>query len=148
MVVIDQLPETDETLWVRLLGKGETQRRAILEVIGLPEEDPRREQALRLLTNWKVTIEATGALESEERELVMALSQAYLEWEKQTEQRGIEQGSKRARLEDLLDTLEVLFGAVPSDLRPQLETKNTEQLRSLHRAALTCDDLEAFRQRM
>ncbi|NJM00386.1 MAG: hypothetical protein HC924_17070 [Synechococcaceae cyanobacterium SM2_3_2] len=71
----------------------------------------------------------------------MALSQAYLEWEKKTEQRGIQQ----ARLEDLLDTLEVLFGSVPSDLRDLLQTRDSEQLRSLHREALRCQDVDTFR---
>jgi hypothetical protein len=141
VIVIHQLPEIDETLWLRLLGKGGTQQRAIAEVLSLPTSDPRREMALRLLVSWKVTIESTGEVDLEERELAMALSQAYLEWEKKTEQRGIQQ----ARLEDLLDTLEVLFGVVPVDLRDLLQTKDAEHLRSLHREALKCQDLDAFR---
>lgn len=55
VVVIHQLPEVDETLWLRLLGKEGTQRRAITEVVSFPASDRRREQALRLLANWKVT---------------------------------------------------------------------------------------------
>ncbi len=145
VIVIHQLPEIDETLWLRLLGKGRTQQRAIAEVLSLPTTDPRREIALRLLVSWKVTIESTGELDPEERELAMALSQAYLEWEKKTEQRGEQRGIQQARLEDLLDTLEVLFGSLPTGLRDQLQVRDAEQLRSLHREALKCQHLDAFR---
>jgi predicted HTH domain antitoxin len=98
VIVIHQLPEIDETLWLRLLGKGGTQQRAISEVLSLPTSDPRREMALRLLVSWKVTIESTGEVDPEERELAMALSQAYLEWEKKTEERGKRDGLQQVAI--------------------------------------------------
>jgi hypothetical protein len=145
VVAIHQLPERDEILWLRLLGKGGTQQRAIGEVLALPSTDQRREMALRLLVSWKVAIESTGEVDPEARELAIALSQAYLEWEKKTEQRGEQRGIQQAHLEDLLDTLEILFGSLPSDLRDQLQTRDVQQLRFLHREALKCQDLNAFR---
>ncbi len=152
VIVIHQLPEIDETLWLGLLGKGRKQQKAIAEVLSLPATDPRREMALRLLVSWKVTIEATGEVDPEERELTMALSQAYLEWEKKTEQKGMQEGLQigeqrgvqQANLENLLDALEIRFGSVPVDLRDQLQNRDAEQLRSLHREALKCLDLDAF----
>ncbi len=144
VIAIHQLAETDETLWLRLLGKGGTQRRAIQEVVELSRSDPRRAQALQLLISWKVTIE-TSEERDEEGELAMALSQAYLQWERETEQRGREQGKQEGILETLLDTLEFHFQPVPSELVEQLSTLSADQLRSLHRHALTCEDLESFR---
>jgi hypothetical protein len=75
----------------RLLGRGKTQQQAINEVIAFDERDPRRSSILKLLANWKISIEIMGQV-SEEKELMMALSQAYLEWEQKTEQRGLEKG--------------------------------------------------------
>lgn len=49
IVVIDELPETPETLWVRILGRDATQERAIREVLALPESEPNRLTILRLL---------------------------------------------------------------------------------------------------
>jgi hypothetical protein len=50
----------------------------------MPETDPQRSQALRLLVGWKISIELSRELDREEHELAMALSQAYLEWEQLT----------------------------------------------------------------
>ncbi|NJO12042.1 MAG: hypothetical protein HC873_23170 [Leptolyngbyaceae cyanobacterium SL_1_1] len=45
-----------------------------------------------MLVSWKVSIELNNAIAAEEQELLMALSQAYLEWEQQTKQQWLEQG--------------------------------------------------------
>jgi hypothetical protein len=38
--------------------------------------------------SWHINIELNQQVEQEERRILMALSQAYLEWEKQTEHLG------------------------------------------------------------
>ncbi|NJL83350.1 MAG: hypothetical protein HC890_11140, partial [Chloroflexaceae bacterium] len=83
IVVLHQLPVVEETLWLRLLGKGRTQERAISEVIALPVEDARRRPILKLLATWKINIESSELIDTEEEQLIMALSQAYLEWERE-----------------------------------------------------------------
>lgn len=40
-------------------------------------------------------MELLDQVNQEERQILMALSQAYLEWEQKTEQRGIERGAQR-----------------------------------------------------
>ncbi|MEO1134931.1 MAG: hypothetical protein AAFX40_19805, partial [Cyanobacteria bacterium J06639_1] len=92
VIAIHQLPATADTLWLRLLGKGRVQKRAIEELLDRPAEAPWRESALRMLASWRITIEARGQLEAEEQEVAMALSQAFLELEKEIEQRGLQQG--------------------------------------------------------
>jgi hypothetical protein len=89
VVAIAQLPAVPETLWLRLLGKGDTQERAIAELLELPERDPKRESALNLLVSWRINMEIVEEFQREERDIQMALSQAYLEWENQTERRGL-----------------------------------------------------------
>jgi flagellar biosynthesis/type III secretory pathway protein FliH len=42
-------------------------------------------------------MEITNQVEQEERRILMALSQVYLEWEKQTKRLGLEQGVQQGR---------------------------------------------------
>lgn len=95
IIAINKLPRTSETLWLRILGKGMIQQQAVDEVIGFSTEDPRRSVILKLLATWKISIEASSVLEEEDRELIMKLSQAYLEWEEETVRRGIEEGMQQ-----------------------------------------------------
>jgi hypothetical protein len=56
--------------------------------------------------------EVMEQVEPEERRNLMALSQAYLEWEQQTQQRGMEQGIQRA----IASILSARFGSVDEEL--------------------------------
>ena len=85
IVAIDELPETDETLWLRILGRGSTQERAIREVLALPSSAPKRNTILRLLASWKVKLDMGELMDFTEREEIMALSEAFLTWEQQKE---------------------------------------------------------------
>ena len=87
------------TLWRSTnLFKGNVQQQAIQEVMALPEADQRREEALRLLSNWKMIIETVPQIEQEEGALTMALSQAFLEWEEKTKQEAKQQAKREIAL--------------------------------------------------
>lgn len=88
IVVIDQLPETEETLWLRILGRDGTQQRAIREILALPTSHPRRNSILRLLASWKVRIDLGGIQDFSGQEAMMALSEAFLAWEQQTQEQS------------------------------------------------------------
>jgi hypothetical protein len=49
IVVIHQLPDTEATLWLRILGRGRVQERAISQLSRLSVENPIRATALELL---------------------------------------------------------------------------------------------------
>ena len=52
---------------------------------------------------------------------------------------------KSEGLLEVLEVLEVRFGTVPAGLAKTLASvSDLERLKALHRAALTCTDLEAF----
>jgi hypothetical protein len=139
IISINKLPNGDETLWLRLLGKGRTQREAIAEVLSFKPEDPRRSAILRLVTNWKISVEVTQQIEAQEEELRMALSQAYLEWEKATEQRGRQEGRQEGLDHERSLILRLLSRQVripSSELRSQVESLTLEQLESLGEALL------------
>jgi hypothetical protein len=54
--------------------------------------------ALNLLVTWRIKIEGvTNLIEQEEEVALMALSQAYLEWEKQTKRQSRQEGRQEGR---------------------------------------------------
>lgn len=132
IIAINQLPCEDETLWLRLLGKGQTQQTAITEVLAFDTGDPRRLSILRLLANWKINLEVTQQIEAQEEELLMALSQAYLEWEQQTEQRGRQEEG----LSFVFRLLPHRIGAIPPEAEAQIRTLSLAQLEELGEALL------------
>jgi len=93
------------------------QKQAIDEVIGFDQEDPRRSTILQLLATWKISIEASSLVSQEDRELIMQLSQAYLEWEQKTERRGMEEGQRQV-VENLL---KARFGELDEQLLAIIE---------------------------
>ena len=73
VIAINQLPCNEATLLLRILGKGQTQKQAVSEILAFNVRDPRRSAMLKLLTNWKISIEITGQAEAE-KEFIMALA--------------------------------------------------------------------------
>jgi hypothetical protein len=121
IVVIDELPNSPDTLWLRLTGKGRTQEDAIAELLLLPESNPKRGPALGLLVSWRISMELSDQVDQEERRILMALSQAYLAWEKETEQRGIERGIERGKQETQMLTITSILSTRFGPLDRELE---------------------------
>jgi hypothetical protein len=88
IVAIDQLPATPETLLLRVLGRDETQKRAIEEVIALPVDAPQRERILRLVASWKVRIDMGELAEFVRREEIMTITKAFEVWEEEKRNEG------------------------------------------------------------
>jgi hypothetical protein len=134
IVAIHQLPETPETLWLRILGKGGVQQRAISQLSALAADDPLRIIALELLYRLQSNLvtDAPQQLEPEERELIMTIAplfqqeiqaarqQAREEGLEEGREQGLEQGLERGRQEQqrliLENFLRVRFG----ELSPQM----------------------------
>ncbi|WP_404784258.1 DUF4351 domain-containing protein [Altericista sp. CCNU0014] len=135
IIAINQLPLTEETIWLRLLGRGQTQKQAVTEVIAFDTRDPRRSTILRLLANWKISIELTDRVEAEE-ELMMALSQAYLEWEQQTEQKGRAEGEQVGEARLIMRQLTRRLGQVAPEIEAQVRALSLPQLEALGEALL------------
>ncbi|WP_193200276.1 hypothetical protein [Nostoc sp. MG11] len=113
LIAVDQLPVTQETLWLRILGRGETQRQAVAQLLTLPEGNQLRQNTLKLITNWRiVVVQQQENLTEDEQELIMNLSQAYQQWEETTIQQGIQQ-ERRQVVENLL---RFRFGSVDEEL--------------------------------
>jgi hypothetical protein len=112
IVAIHQLPRTQETLWLRVLGKGKVQNQAIDELEALPADNPFRINALQLLYSLQKELEVTEDRNEEDRELIMRLSPLYQQDREEAEQRG-EQRGERLVVENLL---RVRFGVSDAEI--------------------------------
>ena len=133
IIAIHQLPETEETLWLRVLGKGGTQKRAVEELVKLPEGNLYRENLLEVLASWRTNLELRDNLTTEEQEVIMNLSPAYLkqreEWKQEGIQKGIQEGKQEGIQEGTFEgqrlmiasLLEGRFGTLDSELSELVE---------------------------
>ncbi len=119
IVVIHQLPRIPETLWLRLLGKGNVQKQAINELQTLSPDNPLRAKAIDAVLSLRSILEITQNqnqnIDEEDRELVMALSPIYLQQLEDAKQEGVQEGvqqgvtaERRTVIENLL---QVRFGS-------------------------------------
>jgi predicted transposase YdaD len=140
-----------------LLGRGKTLEQAITELLAMPSGDNRRSQTLKLLTNWRVSLQLKNPQEEVERELMATLSQAYLDWEQQTKQRGEQrgrelgqqEGAQREAIALILRQLNrrLRLQSLPESLLSQVQQLSLPQLENLSEALLdfqTLADLERW----
>jgi hypothetical protein len=94
IVVIHSLPETPQTLWLRILGRGKVQQRAIAQLSTLALDDPMRINALELLYRLQSNLVADSEqeLDPEERGLIMAIAPLFQEQLQLAKQQGVEEG--------------------------------------------------------
>ena len=116
IVVIHQLPENEDTLWLRVLGKGGTQKRAVEELTELPENNPFRENLLEILADWRKNLELRDNLSREEEEVIMNLSPAYLQQIEDWKQEVKQEGKLEAELYFITSLLEGHFGSLDAEL--------------------------------
>ena len=118
IVAIHQLPQTLETLWLRILGRGRVQEQAINELKALPSNHPFQKATLELVYNLGQNLRVNQNLEEEDdRELIMRLEPLYQQDREQAKQEGIQQG-ERLVVENLL---QVRFGSLDKELSAIIE---------------------------
>ncbi|MGK7920581.1 MAG: hypothetical protein AB4080_11310 [Trichodesmium sp.] len=124
IVAVHQLPKTEETLWLRMLGKGKVQKEAIEELRNLPVDNPLYFNVLELVYNLLTMLELNQGLEPEDKELIMELSPVYLQRLENATQQGIQQGIQQGRQEGrqeekrliVENLLRVRFGSLDDQL--------------------------------
>jgi hypothetical protein len=77
IVVIDELPETLETVWLRILGTDKTQQKAIETFATLKDKGLLLDNVLDVFYKWHEDTKAQDNLTPEDKELLMTLSPAY-----------------------------------------------------------------------
>lgn len=120
VVVLHQLPETQDTLWLRILGKGRKQQRAIDELEALPKGSLYRQAVFSLLLSFKKHLAVTQGLDQGERSLIMRLEPLFdqeMEQIKQEYEQRIQQ-EHRTIIEGLLG---FRFGSIDEELAAIIE---------------------------
>jgi hypothetical protein len=136
IVAINQLPMTEDTLWLRVLGKGRTQNEAISEVVELSKENDKWDRLMEIFASWQKNLELNSDVNDEEvRELIMSLSPAYLKQREEWKQDG-----QRLMVESLLavrfGNLDEELSAIISQLMELSPTERTQLLLNLSREEL------------
>ena len=91
LIVVHQLQKTENTLFLRVLGRAGEQRRAIEEFVRHPVSSLHT-SIEELLVNYRTDLENLRPITPEEEELIMNLSAAYLKKREEWKQEGIESG--------------------------------------------------------
>jgi hypothetical protein len=131
IVVIHALPETPQTLGLRILGRGGVQQRAIAQLSSLALDNPMRINALELLYRLQSNLvtDSEQQLDTEERELIMAIAPLFQEQLQLAKQEGIEQGIEQGRQEEqrliLANFLRERFGELPPEIAALLSQVST-----------------------
>ena len=125
IVAIHQLPSISETLWLRIIGRGNVQKQAIDELEALTPDNPFRKAALELLYNLQQNLQVTQNQDEEDRELLMRLAPLYQQDREQAiqegEQRGLETGIQQGERLVVENLLKVRFGEINNELQEIIE---------------------------
>ena len=145
IVVIHRLPAVEETLWLRVLGRGNVQRQAVQELVGLPASNPYKENLLAILANWRQNLELRDNLTGEQQEDIMNLSPAYLKQREDWKLEGKEEGRQEGRQEEaaslVLRLLVRRCGEIPQNLAEQVREMPIDELESLGESLLDFQSL-------
>lgn len=151
IVAIHQLPCTQETLWLRMLGRGTVQKLAIDELEALATNHPFRRVTLELLYNLRQNLRINQSSEEDDRELIMRLAPLYQQDREQAiqegEQRGRQQGEQQGEQRLIIRQLNRRFGEIEPSLIERVQRLSIEQLEALAEALLDFSavaDLEAW----
>ncbi|KYC39406.1 hypothetical protein WA1_32280 [Scytonema hofmannii PCC 7110] len=117
IIAIHQLPPTPETLWLRMLGRGRVQSRAIDELEALPITHPFRQATLELLYTLRQNLASQTISEPEDRELIMRLAPLYQQERELAKQEGQIEGRLEGRLEGQIE------GRLEGRLEGQIEER-------------------------
>ena len=139
IVVIHQLPQTQETLWLRLLGRGTVQKRAIDELAALPLNQPYVKITLELLYNLQKNLKINQSSQTEDQELIMRLAPLY----QQDRELAKQEGEQRL----IIRLLNRRVGEIDSLLIQKVQALSVEKLEELGEALLdftSVTDLETW----
>jgi len=89
VVVLSELPETPDTLCLRLLAKGAVQLRAIRELMGLPADAWER-RLIEILLRWRHEMSLQGTLTREDEDFMTATHETFEEYKRKLADWGLE----------------------------------------------------------
>lgn len=124
IVVIHQLPQTLDTLWIRLLGRGQVQSAAIAELIALPTDHPYRRETIHHLSILQIHLKTRQNKTKDIREALMSLSILYAHWREEAVLEGKQEERRTLALKMLATGATIEFVS-------QITEYSTQELKRL-----------------
>lgn len=137
IVVLNELPEDRSTLFLRLLGRGRTQRRALAELEGLSEDEFEKCTALPLLVQFRLEVASTPVSPADE-EFLMNTQETYEMFVQRVELRGELDGQRKT----VLRQLRRKFGVLPDELVMRVQNADPALLEKLEDRVLFAQSLD------
>jgi hypothetical protein len=120
IVVVHELPGGASTLWLRLLGRGKVQARAVQELTAIADRGELGDATLELLVAWRQSLPPPSERSEDEEELAMNLERIYERWERKVKAEGRLEGKLEGRADALLAVLEGRGLAITTTQRKQM----------------------------
>ncbi|MFN6185272.1 MAG: DUF4351 domain-containing protein [Microcystis sp.] len=136
LIVLHQLPETPQTLWLRLLGRGGTRSRAIDELEALTPHHPFKSASLKLLYNLSRNLQALPKRTQEERKFIMRLAPLYEQDREKAIQQGEAIGLQKEASKLVLRQLKRRFGPLTPHITETIQKLSVEKLEDLGEALI------------
>jgi hypothetical protein len=128
LVAIHQLPVSEGTLWLRLMGRGKVQKKAVAELLALPAGHPMKHRTMEHLAVLQISLGVRQNLDSDEQEIAMNLTPVYEQWRRETLQEG--------KLALIIRLLTRQIGLISPELEQQVQALSLIQLDDLGEALL------------
>ncbi|MEI7893381.1 MAG: hypothetical protein WCI05_09820 [Myxococcales bacterium] len=129
LVVLSEVEEVPGTLLLRLLGSGNTRKRALVELTRLPAGAPERKLAVRILVALRHEIDAkpTQTRTSRDKEFVMQTHDVVKQLRDEERAKGKREGKREAGKQMLLGFYRARFGTVPDAVQHAVERVKSEK---------------------
>ena len=126
LVVLNHLPKTRDTLWLRVLSRGRVQKTALKELAALPMNDPLRRDVGELLANYRTVLENRKKRTEEEEELIMNLAPEYLQKQQDWKQEGVQEVALNCLRKGMaIDLIAELTGLSPEAIQKLSQSLQT-----------------------
>jgi hypothetical protein len=156
VVVVDKLPENESTLWFRLLGRDDVQRRAVEELCKMQANKALGSATLELLIAWQQSLPLTVATNLEQEDS-MSWRRVYKEWEQKTLKKGrsegivegIAKGTAKGKVEGKAEAILIALNArglttTATQRKQILSCKDSAQLDEWLRKAIVATSVKAL----
>jgi hypothetical protein len=132
IVVIRELPDTPETLWLRGLGKDKILTQAFANITQLPETKRERNDIVEVcIKHFQYLAEKSGTPLSEQEENFMKTMQEIDTIYRAEMSRAKQEGQQEGKVDLILHLLDRLVGAVSIDLQDRVRALSLDHLKNL-----------------
>jgi hypothetical protein len=134
LVVASLLPVTPETLWLRLLGRGQVQQQAIAELGRLPSDHPLRYETVVRVLRWHTEALQKPRPSEADRELIMNGARLLTQWENRVRREGEARGEAKGLRTAVVTACELLGIPLSPARQARLAAMGVDELEALRRA--------------